>query len=935
MLEGRAQLRSTLALCAVAALLASASSTSRAASTPVGEWRDETTRTEIGTTQIKVYRTPKFALVLDELTGEPKYLTVDGNQVVHFGKGGWWQATFEDGSTVDAADAQSSVAQSGNDLVCQFTSDKIKVQLRITGAGDHVDLRAHVSTLAGVITRFALPESVLFDPNSVNEVDYPEELGRGLKPSFFQPQAGGFSHWSMKSLGAQGAADVGVLPVQMLDYDGSAVPATVTDQGKVWLGDSGDLTGWNVRCPRPPMGTPSATLIDTPNGPLLSMESVDGGWGWFIRWGGLFGGQDQRKVLDTTKRLLTRLWSIDAPGGFKIHPPLESRDRPLKDSLPNTIGIVSLNHDPNAVRRWRDLARDGGWNVKLLSSPDDVKASTKAHDCWAIVNVDQEVLPSTLDGEKAAAAAIRDYISHGGIWVHTGAAPFYYTVEEQPYQSVESSYPPLFSDFLHIDSKAGQVSVYGIQKPADPIVPAHLDAGGGDLGGYVGRGWVTWIDKGQGWTSPVARIAVGLPVDASVRAYGVANGFTTPLASKVTPAVLAKMKQSLLINYAAATYKDEAAGIAKLPSPCLVHVWDYLHGGFDKQLPDHLPPNPIHGTPEDFGSVVKATHAAGDLFMPYTNPTWWCDDPQGPTFIKNGTAPLLVDRKGNNVKEVYAANWGWALCAFHPAARAAEASILKSFTTDYPSDVLFQDQIGARGTVYDFNPAAPNPNSYTEGMREIALRDSKVVPLSTENGFDGVMNPETQFCGVCWGLIPTQYGPDWNRLWRDRFAPGTWTTRPLALWLAHDKVVFTMHDLGQFVTNREVLSWTTVLGYELSMRTSVEEMNSHPNDPWLAWLAALQKTFGPGIVGQPLTSWEELKPGVFRARYGQTVVTSNTTDKPVDIDARLSLPAFGFVIMDPSTRSGGSVTKFDGKAYPSGLDFIDVGRKLSTFKLDR
>jgi len=365
-------------------------------------------------------------------------------------------------------------------------------------------------------------------------------------------------------------------------------------------------------------------------------------------------------------------------------------------------------------------------------------------------------------------------------------------------------------------------------------------------------------------------------------------------------------------------------------------VWDYLHGGFDKQYPDHLPPNPSHGTPDEFAALITATHAAGDLFMPYTNPTWWCDGPPGPTLIEHGHAPLLVDRHGNNVKEVYGANFGWSLCAFHPAALAAEKSILTSFTTDYPVDVLFQDQIGARSPAYDFNPASPTPNSYTEGMRGIALRDSKLVPLGTENGFDAVMNPETQFCGVCWGLIPTQYGPDWVHLWRNRFAQGTWDFTPLALYLAHDKNIFTMHDLGQFVTNRETLAWTTVLGYELSARTSTNELSAHPDDPWLPWLAALQKTFGPGIIGQPLTSWEELKPGVYRARYGTTAVTSNTTEGPVDIDARTSLPSFGFLIEDPVHKTtGGTVTKLEGKPSPARLDFIDIAGKRTTFTLDR
>jgi hypothetical protein len=318
--------------------------------------------------------------------------------------------------------------------------------------------------------------------------------------------------------------------------------------------------------------------------------------------------------------------------------------------------------------------------------------------------------------------------------------------------------------------------------------------------------------------------------------------------------------------------------------------------------------------------------------MPYTNPTWWCDDPPGPTFVAAGHAPLLVDRQGNNVKEGYSRNWGWALCTFHPAARAAEASILRGFTVDYPADLLFQDQIGARSPEYDFNTAAPNPNSYTEGMREIAERDSRVLPVGTENGFDAVMNPETMFCGVCWGLIPTEYDPDWVSLWRDRYAPGTWTTRPLALWLAHDKVVFTMHDLGQFVTNRETLAWTLALGYDLSIRTSADEVQRTPSDPWITWIAALQKDFGPHIIGAPLTDWREIQPGVFRATYGSTIVLANTTAAPAIVDANATLSPYGFLIVDPVDRAqAGSVVRYHGKDYTKGMDFIAKSGNIETF----
>nr|MDQ2687419.1 alpha-amylase family protein [Armatimonadota bacterium] len=370
-----------------------------------------------------------------------------------------------------------------------------------------------------------------------------------------------------------------------------------------------------------------------------------------------------------------------------------------------------------------------------------------------------------------------------------------------------------------------------------------------------------------------------------------------------------------------------------LPSPMLIHVSDYLHGGFDKQYPDHLPPNPVLGTPAEFRQFIDAVHQSGDLFMPYTNPTWWCDHPRGPTFMRAGDAPLLKDRQGKPVREAYGANDGWSLTTFHPAALAAEKTILDQFTQEYPSDVLFQDQIGARSPQYDFNPASPTPDAYTEGMIGIARRDSQRLPLGTENGFDGILNWETQFCGLAWGLVPTEGRPDWAALWRNQYPADTWRFAPLALWLGHDKALFVMHDLGQFVTNRETLAWVMALGYQISATGETNALRRPENRQWLAWLAVLQKAVGPDILGAPLNGWREAKPGVYRAQYGQTTVIANTTAQPFPLDANTTLAAYGFSVMSPASHvTAGWFARYDGYDYgEQGLAFVRQGAHLDVY----
>ena len=76
------------------------------------------------------------------------------------------------------------------------------------------------------------------------------------------------------------------------------------------------------------------------------------------------------------------------------------------------------------------------------------------------------------------------------------------------------------------------------------------------------------------------------------------------------------------------------------------------------------------------------------------------------------------------VYERYDVNDRWTVCHWHPAVQAANRETVPQFTKDFPVDVLFQDQVGARGTKWDTNPAAPGAGAYLEGIHRIARVDS-------------------------------------------------------------------------------------------------------------------------------------------------------------------------------------------------------------------
>jgi hypothetical protein len=874
---------------------------------------------------VLVARTGAYALRFDPKTGAPAELTLGGKPVLAFGADGWWTLRVADGQPLRAADCTAKIEQNGDELRCTYTSARATVLLTVGCRDREIELRTAVEMKEGIAERLALPAKMTFKPEQIAQVHFPVELGRALKRPFFQAQTGARpAGWKQKTIGPAGAKVVGISPAKMLPYDGPAVKVDVTEPGRQWLGKlAARMSTWTVLCPRAPEATPDVTLLTTANGPLLSLQSVDGGWGYVIRWGGVFGGQDiepfQRPA---TRKVIEQLWQRPVAAGGKIAPPEGAGGKPRRDVMPKSIAVVDLGQSlfgqPN---EWTRLMEGFGCKVRELTTPEELLDALQKRTDWLVINPYAELLPARAEKVDEMTAAIRSYVTHGGVWLHTGSYPFYHALEPQLYYSVEAVYPPAFSDFLHVDAGDAQVSVYGVRDPQAIFVPGVLSARGTPEGGELTRECVTWVEPGKKWDAPVLRIVVGAAVQDSVRAYGKANGFDRPLAEKIKPDVLAKLKRSVLLNYWGDTYKEQAEVAALLPAPLLFHTTNFLAGGFDKQYPDHLPPHPKFGAPEEFAAFIKSAQQAGHLYMPYTNPTWWCDDPPGPTSIKAGDAPLARDRQGRRIKEAYWRNWGWSLCTQHPAAQAAEAMILRQFTQEYPVDVLFQDQVGARHHVYDFNPAAPTPYAFVQGMIDIAKRNSRSVPLSTENGFDAVMNYEAQFCGITWGLVPTEHPPAWVRTWSQQYAPETWGFSPLALWLGHDKIVFAHHDLGQFVTNREMLAWTLALGYQLSLRSDAKKLRTEENRQWLIWLSSVQRAVGPHIIGAPLRSWAEPRPGVFRAQYGEATVIANTTAEPYVLDDKTTLAKFGFLVTAPKLTAGW-VDRFDGKDYPESRAFV-------------
>jgi hypothetical protein len=262
--------------------------------------------------------------------------------------------------------------------------------------------------------------------------------------------------------------------------------------------------------------------------------------------------------------------------------------------------------------------------------------------------------------------------------------------------------------------------------------------------------------------------------------------------------------------------------------------------------------------------------------------------------------------------------------------QAVNRKVRTQFTRDYPVDILFQDQCGARTWLYDRNAASPTPYAYAEGLLSQVDEDAAVVPLSTEDGFDRVVNGEVQLCGFTFPLVPGQ-NPEWARPFRSLYPPGTWEIFPVVQVIAHDKAALLHHDLGKFVVDRSSLSWTLGLGFAMSARTHATALKSPRTLHWLRWLDRIQKSVCARYVGEPLRSFAHepgggasQDDGVLRAAYGPVRVVANLGPNPRDEGGR-QLAGHGFLAEAPGMIAG-NLARFGNRDFsPDGVSFVTEG----------
>jgi hypothetical protein len=882
-------------------------------------------------------------LTVDDRTGALTVAGPRGEAIWRSGEFGLWQIRFEDGSRLSASDfgqpGRSVSVKPGEALTLTYESPEARVVVTVSAGEGGADFVGEVTPRQKVVLDFALPARLRFAPDKVRRFICPDNgnssVGLALNARFFgtQPQDRP-SGWRPRVAGPGGyEALYGGRLDQRADVE-PTVRLRATDQAREWLPAAVvDRTSSAQAIVNRPSTRAQVDLViaDSDNGPYYAASSL-GGTGRLWRLGGSVGDGEEALALSMVTATIHHL--ADAPPAGRTK-----------------IGLLDFPNGPERgswaevrVRDWREslrsIAQAAGLTFVSLTSPAEMVAAAEASDFLSILNPYGEWAPVPPDGDmQATVAAVGQYVRGGGNWFETGGYPFYYAMQPLLYLTHGSPYPDAFAEFFHLDAQGGSASVYrvqpqthepwaGAQDHAAIFVPGTLGCGGDEQGGYCDRPFVTYVKPGETWRAPTVRMTVGNTPEAGLKAYCEANAIRRRLEDKMTPEVLGKFKHSVLVYYAGGC-REKIENLDLLPVPTQVHFADYLKGGFDKQYPDHLPPSPTFGTPEEFRAFFDRAHALGHLVMPYTNPTWWCDHPKGPTFEREGTDPLLKTLAGELSYERYAANDGYTVCHWHPAVRAANAVTVKQFTEDYPVDVLFQDQCGARGWLYDTNPASPTPYAYCEGLISMVAEDCRTKPLSTESGWDRVVNYESQLCGMSWAIVPTEGGPAWRTLMKHSVPPDTWEVFPVAEYIAHDKTAMLYHDLGQFVTNREVLTWALGLGFSLSDRVGAAGLKNDAPREWLRWLDRLQKSVCARYIGEPVSAFQHDRgpnptvahDGVIRATYGPVTVAAN-----LGPEVRDDLPPFGFratadgLVAGDAAAGEGRITSFVAERAGANTD---------------
>lgn len=720
-------------------------------------------------------------------------------------------------------------------------------------------------------------------------------------------------------------------------------------------------------CARPewPLPEKNAGLVllrnSKSNEPVLTAHRLGGENGALFRMGSLILGTDRVQQLIRLYGVIARehctsernrIYLIDVPG-----------------ILPEwTSSINNWVHHLAIVNVKPILIRDGEMLADALKDPHAAAIiNPHANACMPLMK-DGKVLPfeELLD-------RVEKFVKNGGFWMECQGKKSFTQSFVSKQSNLTSNWvtvPNSFADFAVFEYNGGrELAVYSVQ-PCDwepfagakdiskmYIVPRFLFLGKPNGNGVLERRFVLHAKDEKTVTTPVTRLHVVPDVYAAAKAFQQANGITKTMDEMYEPEFLRKFKSLLMVADAdvhRTKYSQNKVQIEKLP-PNIYHLTFYMLGDFDKKYPDLLPPLPRWGTLADFDALSRQIKAKGGLFMPYTNPTMWCDAPKGPTFEREGEAPLQYDLNGRKVRESWGATTSWATCLWHPAVRAINDEIVRSFSKDHAVDIVFQDQIGARSLPrgaagYDTNAASPAPHARIEGFLSQAKNDFKKVPLGTEDFWAHLAR--THLIGQGLNESTVRLNPG-KSMMKDIYPPETFEIFPLTALLTHEQSSMFYIRTGLAIPDMQI-AWALALGYGMYAEYSYLQSSGADLDR-IWYLAEIHKAVAARYTGKPLKAFKHNwgkngNDGTITAQYGNVKIFSNFLPEPQKYGTAVVAANGGFWAESGDGVKAGRVRELGGlagdnafivtpeeiKVYGKGGDkaVFPCGRKLSEVRCE-
>jgi len=496
--------------------------------------------------------------------------------------------------------------------------------------------------------------------------------------------------------------------------------------------------------------------------------------------------------------------------------------------------------------------------------------------------------------------------------------------------------------------KAGPGAIYRSEAEKD-LMPSSATVTGGGADPDAARLPVTFYrtyhfyTPDKSWVRcPQFDITVGTDMRTISRRYAELRQLGPKLSEKLPKELYEKLIRSMIIKYGSSTMSGVAAAaqndfdnqrknLHRYPSPAVIHIISYLYYGFDRGYPNFLPPAPSGGGPQPFASLIEEIHKQGKLWMPHTNPTFWNMEPKDTnrTPYKHGTDLFLKDRYGNfcyNSGTYEGTAGGRMVSPMHPTVVKVQQEAMTEFVQQWKTDLVFCDQLANRWGDMDYNKTTGYPpHGYIQQLTDLAATLKKIVPLCMEGGFDWQVPNATIFHSLSW---PMAGDPAAETDYNARYGKGCWEWSPMFMYAVHDRVMTSLHNLGDKVENAQRLSSWLVHGYPIMSIIGDGDCDTIKDDDprmrWLWWLDAMQKNICARYLGQELLQFQYIDKYVVETKYPNLRIITNLTGTPYELkDEKVTLAPFGYLVTsDDGALRAGHVLKAYERTYTSGISFI-------------